>query len=39
MALQVPLSATWSKEIISEADRFTPEMLLQELQEQNITVS
>ncbi len=37
--LQVPFSASWSREIIGDQDKFTPEMLLDELQEQNITVS
>ncbi len=37
--LQVPFSASWSREIISDQDKFTPEMLLDELQEQDITVS
>ena len=37
--LQTPLSSTWSEAIISQQDRFTPEMLLAELQELNITVS
>jgi len=37
--MQVPFSASWSREIIGDQDKFTPEMLLDELQEQNITVS
>ena len=36
--LEVPLGPHWSKELIAEADQFTPEMLLAQLQEQSIYV-
>ena len=35
----MPLKDEWDQRIIAKQDKFTPQMLLAELQEQDITVS
>ncbi|KAL3142910.1 hypothetical protein ABBQ38_003198 [Trebouxia sp. C0009 RCD-2024] len=38
IACKVPLSSNWSEQIIGQQDRFTPEMLLAELEELGIKI-